>query len=78
MSEIRDDDGTLLERGPDGDLRPVHEEPTLPALRPGQLCTDRDHAPARPAATCSACWAEIRAGDRPRTHLGRPYEGALP
>lgn len=63
---VTDEDGTPLRRTIDGDL--------VPDLEP---CTDAnvwcpDH-PQHPARTCSACWGDVLAGERPRRRVGKSW-----
>lgn len=68
MTRIFDADGTPLRRDRDGDLVPTDPDP-LPT--PVGDCPD--HGPGYPAARCIGCHADVLAGDRPRTHIGRTW-----
>jgi hypothetical protein len=72
MSELRDEDGNLLIRTPDGDLVPVIEpEPdALPNYPPLQPCAEHTTF-GYIAASCPDCISEIKGGDRPKRYLGR-------
>lgn len=72
MTRLFDADGDEVERTRDGDLRAVAVP--LPAFDPERPCDDHgDLGIAHRADRCIACWSEIKAGDRPRTFLGRRF-----
>lgn len=81
MTVIRDEDGVEMIRTRDGDLVPVIEPvpDQIPPYGPDQPCEEHTDFGYR-AATCIDCWSEIKAGERPRRHLGRiyPAEGGRP
>ncbi|WP_066298905.1 hypothetical protein [Arthrobacter luteolus] len=72
------------ETGPDG--RPAKRTPNLypedgqhwtatatnPAALPqGPPCEDH---PEEPARNCRCCWADVKTGHRPPTHIGKKYQ----
>ena len=73
-----DEDGNPLRRDRDGSLvldhSPIQAPAQVPEYPPGTPCAEPSHGP-QPAAHCRCCWSEIKAGDRPITHLGQPYQG---
>lgn len=75
MSRVYDADGTPLRRTPDGDLVPdlaavVDRVPDYP---PMARCAEHGRVYGEPAASCRYCHAEAKAGDRPRSAVGRRY-----
>ncbi|NIH70504.1 hypothetical protein [Auritidibacter ignavus] len=50
----------------------AHWDTTVPARSQEFLprCQDHDW---EPATTCSACWADVKVGDRPRNMIGKHY-----
>lgn len=77
MSRIVYVDGQPHERDRAGDLVPVVDDaqPQLGALDPNTPCPEHQW-PHR--GSCPSCWAEIKAGDRPRSWLGRDYRNHRP
>lgn len=49
--------------------QPTHETGTT--IPPGPPCQDH---PTFEAHNCRCCWADIKAGTRPQTHLGKHHE----
>jgi hypothetical protein len=74
VSGLRDEDGNELRRDRDGDvIRVVEPDPDCtPAYEPDDRCAQHTHFDYL-ALTCVDCWSEIKAGERPRWHLGRIY-----
>lgn len=75
MTDLRDEDGTRLVRTRDGDLVPATDDggpDPLPVFNERRRCEEHGEFGAR-ARSCTFCWSEIVAGDRPRSRLGRRY-----
>ena len=72
MSRIVLVDGVPHERARDGELVPIqqHVQAVLGPFDPTQPCPEHQW-PHR--GSCPSCWAEIKAGDRPHSWLGRDY-----
>lgn len=78
MTRFRDSDGEMVERDRYGDLVPSTEPEPLPSFSANRLCSEHAEPFGNRAATCAACWSEIKSGDRPRRYLGRVYEPESP